>query len=216
MEINGMTLLKTPYIEKKPSSLRYYQEGVPNIDVDAWTLNITSLTGNSVKLDRSALLALPQFTHHRRMVCVCNWSIKRYWQGVLLEDVLAEARIDTQATANTFLKQTSVGTTDKGVYESWIRLDEALERSTILAHSVDGEPLPLEQGYPLRLIDFGLYGYKNVKGLTSIEVVDQWQLGHWERIAGYALDGTVKPKRYWAVDLKSHQFTQNKGEVTDW
>lgn len=206
----------TPNIEKKPSSLRYYQEGVPKVDTAAWRLTIHAKGTNLLTLSHQDLFNLPQNTQHRRLVCVCNWTIKRYWSGVLLKDVLAAAGMNVAKLQGLYLKQMSVGTPEKGAYESWIEMASAVRRDAILAHSVDGAPLPPEQGYPLRLIDFGLYAYKNVKGLTHLEVTPNAQLGHWEEWAGYPLDGTVKPKRYYAVDLRKHMFAMGKGEVTEW
>lgn len=108
-----------------------------------------------------------------------------------------------------------VGTKEKGSYHSTIPLADALARRALLIHTVDGEPLPLEQGYPLRLMDFGLYGYKNVKGLASLEVTDQFEIGEWERRAGYDINGTVRPKKYWMVDMKKWEFVKTPGEVTE-
>jgi DMSO/TMAO reductase YedYZ molybdopterin-dependent catalytic subunit len=117
---------------------------------------------------------------------------------------------------NLYLKQTSIGTPEKGVYESTIALGDALSRRALLIYSVDGEPLPIVQGYPLRLIDFGLYGYKNVKGLSKLEVTDRFELGEWENRAGYDVDGTVRPKKYRIVDLAQWRFVDKPGEVTDY
>ncbi|HEX8818365.1 MAG TPA: molybdopterin-dependent oxidoreductase [Archangium sp.] len=206
----------TPNLERKPLSLRYYQEGIPTVNVEDWRLELVAPGGQKVSLTHAELLALPQTLHHRRLVCVCNWSIKRWWEGVLLRDVLAAAGIDTGAVSGQYLRQVSVGTPEKGIYESWISLAGALERQALLAVAVDGHPLPPEQGYPLRLIDFGLYAYKCVKGLTRLEVTTEARLGYWEELAGYSLDGTVKPKRYWSVDLRKHMLAEKPGEVTEW
>lgn len=208
--------LATPNIERKPSSLRYYQEGVPDVDIAAWRLTIQDQGGSPLILSYEDLFKLPQSTQHRRLVCVCNWTIKRYWSGVLLKDALAVAGVNADKLQGLHIKQVSTGTPDKGVYESWIDLAGAVARDAILAHSVDGAPLPPEQGHPLRLVDFGLYAYKNVKGLTRLEVTPNAQLGHWEELAGYPLDGTVKPKRYYSVDLRKHMLAVDKGEVTQW
>lgn len=204
----------TPNIERKPSSLRYYQDGPPlEIDVQKWRLQITGLVRQELLLSYHDLLQLPQVEESRRMVCVCNWSIRRTWKGILLSDVLNIAGIDSSDAL--FLKQTSIGTPEKGTYQATIPLEEALSRRALLIHSVDGVILPLEQGYPLRLFDFGLYGYKNVKGLSKLEVTDKYELGEWERRAGYDLNGTVRAKKYWIVDLKQWKFVEHMGEVTD-
>lgn len=207
---------ETPNLEKKPSSLRYYQEGVPAVDADKWGLKIVSLDGRSLTLSYAELLSLPQTTYFRRIVCVCNWTIKRQWTGVTLKDLLDAFSINVHPCANVFIKQSSIGTAEKGIYESWVNLADALERGALLAYAVDGEALPEEQGYPIRFIDFGLYNYKNVKGLARIELTTEARLGHWEELAGYPLDGTIKPKRYWSVDLRKHMFAATPGEVREW
>jgi formylglycine-generating enzyme required for sulfatase activity len=145
-----------------------------------------------------------------------NITIKRSWSGVLLRDVLEASGINTRTLPAPHLHQISVGTPEKGRYESWINLQDALSRDALLVHSVDGAPLPPAQGFPLRLIDFGLYGYKNVKGLTGLSLTNELRLGYWEELAGYSLDGTVKPKRYWAVDRRQHLYAADHGEVVQW
>jgi DMSO/TMAO reductase YedYZ molybdopterin-dependent catalytic subunit len=198
---------------KKPSSLRYYQDGPPaHVDVATWRLSVSGLGVRELVLDYDDLVSgLPQVEQDRRMVCVCNWSVRGLWRGVLLEDVLGLAGLER--ADGLFLKQTSIGTPEKGKYESTIPLAGALEREALLCHSLDGDPLPLERGFPLRLWDFGQYGYKNVKGLERLEVTDRFELGEWERRAGYEKDGTIRPKRYWIVDLVEHRFVDKPGEV---
>ena len=199
---------------KKPSSLRYYQDGPPeSVDLSRWTLEVGGLGLKDLNLSHEELGKLPQVEQNRRMVCVCNWSIRETWKGVLLADVLKAAGLEE--TDGMYLKQTSIGTPEKGVYESTMPLAPALERDALLCHSLNGSPLPMERGYPLRLLDFGLYGYKNVKGLKRLEVTDEFELGEWERKAGYKKDGTIRPKRYWMVDLVEHKFVGEPGEVKD-
>lgn len=207
-------ILKTPNLDRKPSSLRYYQEGPPkSLDLDTWRLSVTGLVERDLIFTYQDLLEMPQVEMSRRMVCVCNWSIRRTWKGVLLLNIMEMAGVSQPEKY--YLKQTSMGTKEKGVYETTIPLGEALSRSALIVHSVDGEPLPLEQGYPLRLIDFGLYGYKNVKGLAKLEVTNDYEIGEWERRAGYDINGTVRPKKYWIVDLKKWGFIKRPGEVME-
>lgn len=199
---------------KKPSSLRYYQDGPPeSVDLARWTLEVGGLGIEDLKLSYEELGELPQVEQNRRMVCVCNWSVREVWQGVLLADVLKAAGL--KETEGLYLKQISIGTPEKGVYESTMPLGPAFKRDALLCHTLNGSPLPMERGYPLRLLDFGLYGYKNVKGLKRLEVTDEFESGEWERKAGYKKDGTIRPKRYWIVDLVEHKFVGEPGEVKD-
>lgn len=199
---------------RKPSSLRYYQDGPPeSVDIDAWRLDITGLAGVNAVLDYRAFTRLPWVEESRRYICVCNWSIRENWGGYLLADVLNAAGWSGQ-TEGLYLRQTSIGTPEKGVYESTIPLEPAVRRRALLITHLDAEPLPLERGYPLRLLDFGLYGYKSVKGLRRLEITTVFELGEWEKKAGYTLDGEIRPKRYRMCDLNRHEFIEHTGEVT--
>ncbi len=214
--MNDFKITKTLRIEKKPSSLRYYQDGPPSqIDISTWRLSLL-LAGKqkSLSFTLSDIKSIPKRVENRRMICVCNWSIRRTWGGIYLEDLFNYAGLVKYDYTGLFLKQLSIGTSDKGKYDSTIRIDDAIARNAMLIYEVDGEPLPLEQGYPLRLIDFGLYGYKGVKGLSELQVSTEFELGYWEQHAGYALEGNVKPKKYFIVDLKEHRFIE-KAEVID-
>jgi DMSO/TMAO reductase YedYZ molybdopterin-dependent catalytic subunit len=199
----------------KPSSLRYYQDGPPaQVDLSTWRLTVSGIGVRELVFDYDDLVSgFPQVEQQRRMVCVCNWSIRGIWCGALLEDVLRAAGLEDGE--GLFLKQTSIGTPEKGKYESTIPLAPALDRQALLCHSLDGAPLPLDRGFPLRLWDFGQYGYKSVKGLERLEVTDVFELGEWELRAGYEKDGTIRPKRYWIVDLVEHRFVEAPGEVTE-
>jgi DMSO/TMAO reductase YedYZ molybdopterin-dependent catalytic subunit len=203
----------TPFLHKKPSSLRYFQEGPAPIDLSTWRLNVEGEVKNQLSLELDALKNMPAAYHHRRTVCVCLWTIKRHWYGLLLRDVLDAAGVELD-NDELFLKQRSNGT-DKGYYETTIHMKSALDRNAILAWQADDVPLTLETGFPLRLIDFGLFNYKCVKALQSIEVTRENKLGHWEAHSGYDLDGTVQPKKYYAVDLQRKVWFGGTGEVID-
>ena len=158
--------------------------------------------------------SLPRVRENRRYVCVCNWSYRNNWGGTLLREVLDAADWDGQAEAR-YLRQTSVGTAEKGTYQLTIPLGPAVQRRCLLVDEIDDAPLPMERGFPLRLMDFGLYGYKSVKGLARLEITTDFELGEWEQRAGYALDGEIRPKRYRLSDLRCHHFIPSGGEVTD-
>lgn len=199
---------------RKPSSLRYYQDGPPTeVDLNMWRLDIGGLDVSNRSICFDELDDLRRVDESRRYVCVCNWSIRERWSGFLLADFLALAGW-TGATEDRYLKQTSIGTSEKGVYTSTIPLGDAVHRRAMLLDRVEGESLPLERGYPLRLLDFGLYGYKSVKGLRRLEITDRFEFGEWEAAAGYQLDGQIQPKRYRACDLGRHIFLEGSGEVT--
>ena len=53
------------------------------------------------------------------------------------------------------------------------------------------------------------------KGLGSLEITDRFELGEWERRAGYTLSGEIQPKRYRFCDAGGHHFVDRPGEVTE-
>lgn len=210
--VTGLPVNRLP---RKPSSLRYYQDGPPpSVDLTTWHLVVDGLGVVPTSLDYDSFRRLPRVEQYRRSVCVCNWSIRERWFGPLLASILEQAVWDG-VTSERYLKQTSIGTPDKGTYDSTIPLGDALERDALLADTLNGAPLPMERGFPVRLLDFGLYGYKGVKGLARLEIVNRFELGVWERKAGYAKEGTIRPKRYWICDLGEHRFVGRPGEVVE-
>lgn len=206
-------ILKTPRIEKKPSSLLYYQEEAPkNFDIKLWKLSIY-VNNKEYQLSYDEILSLPQTTISRRMMCVCNWSIRRTWTGVYLKELFEHLNI--KVPQNMYLKQTSIGNRGKPPYESTMKFQDALDNNSMLIHSVDGEPLSMELGYPLRFYNFALLAYKSVKALKSLEITNKYELGYWEEKAGYELEGIIRKKKYYFVDLNSRKFIKNEGEVKE-
>jgi DMSO/TMAO reductase YedYZ molybdopterin-dependent catalytic subunit len=184
------------------------------VDIDSWSLTVVGEAGADAVLSFADLRRASWVEESRRYVCVCNWSIRELWGGYRLADVLRMAGW-TGETDGLYLKQTSIGTPEKGVYESTIPLGDGVARRSLLVTEISHAPLPLERGYPLRLLDFGLYGYKSVKGLAKLEITTSFELGEWEKKAGYTLHGQIQPKRYRMCDLNRHAFLAEQGEVTE-
>lgn len=198
---------------RRPSSFRYYRDGPPDVvHLGKWRLRITGAGVTEEVLDYEALKAFPHVIQDRRMVCVCNWSVRHRWGGVLLSTLLAEVGWNPDRSG-AFLRQTSLGTMEKGTYSSTVRIIPAIERDALLVDTVDDRPLPLERGFPLRLVDFALYGYKGVKGLTSLDVTDRFDRGYWEDRYGYDKEGLIRPKRYRACDLGHMILAETPGEI---
>lgn len=206
-------MLKTRNIDKKPSSFRYYQEGPPSLDsLNDWQLDIFD---EKVFLGRFLIDDLKSFSQvceSRRYVCVCNWSIRRYWGGAFLETILEKVGFNVSNCKNKYIKQISFGTTKDGKYDSTISLERAIRNNALLVTSVDGEDLSLEQGFPARLIDFSLYGYKGVKCINKIIITNNFDVGYWEGKMGYDKHGFIEEKKYWIVDQRFHKFISSRGK----
>jgi DMSO/TMAO reductase YedYZ molybdopterin-dependent catalytic subunit len=105
------------------------------------------------------------------------------WTGVPLVEVLDQAGLKT--TAREVLFRGADGGTvaaRSGVtrFERSLKLDVARDSDVLLAHTMNGEPLPVEHGYPLRLVVPGWYGVTSVKWLTEIEAIDSAFTGYFQ------------------------------------
>jgi DMSO/TMAO reductase YedYZ molybdopterin-dependent catalytic subunit len=96
------------------------------------------------------------------------------WTGVPLAEVLERAGVRAGACEVKF-RGADKGRVDHQAeaqhFERSLPLDEALSSGALLAYAMNGEALPLEHGYPLRLVVPGWYGVASVKWLTEIEVL---------------------------------------------
>jgi hypothetical protein len=101
------------------------------------------------------------------------------WRGVRLKDVLEKAGVGSGAKQVTFngLDQPAVAQTPDFVKA--LEVDHALDGEVMLAYAMNGEDLPLLNGYPLRLVVPGYYGTYWVKHLSEITVVDEVFDGFW-------------------------------------
>jgi DMSO/TMAO reductase YedYZ molybdopterin-dependent catalytic subunit len=96
------------------------------------------------------------------------------WTGVPLAEVLDRAGVSAEAAAVVF-RGADQGTVDGLAEPVWferaLSLDDARGSEALLAYAMNGEPLPVEHGYPVRLIVPGWYAVASVKWLTHIEVI---------------------------------------------
>jgi len=157
---------------------------MPTFDPAKWRLTIGGLVGQPVSLTYDELRALPRVEQISNFHCVTGWSVNNvHWGGVRIHDVLAAAKPHSSAHALEFVSM-------EQPYIDYLTLREATLHDVMLAYEMDGKPLPREHGAPLRLIIPEMYGYKNVKWLTEINLVPQAELGYWEEL-GYDRDAWV-------------------------
>jgi hypothetical protein len=101
------------------------------------------------------------------------------WKGARLKDILNQAGVAAGAKQVTFNGLDSPPTEKVPDFVKSLEVDHALEDDTILAYEMNGEPLPMLNGFPLRLIVPGYYGTYWVKHLNEITVVDEVFSGYW-------------------------------------
>ena len=157
---------------------------IPKFDPANWALMVGGLVSKQLRISYDDLLALPSATQTGDFYCVTGWSVPNLtWQGVRLQSLLDLAGGQQAAKAIVF-------TSADGAYTDGLTLDQALAPDVMLAYSMNGRPLPLNQGLPLRLIVPEMYGYKSVKWVNRIDLVPKAGPGYWE-VRGYDVDAYI-------------------------
>ena len=101
------------------------------------------------------------------------------WRGVRLKDVLEKAGVSAGAKQVTFNGLDLPAVSQTPDFVKALSVDHALDGEVILAYGMNGEDLPLLNGYPLRLVVPGYYGTYWVKHLNEITVIEEAFTGFW-------------------------------------
>jgi DMSO/TMAO reductase YedYZ molybdopterin-dependent catalytic subunit len=164
--VEGMQPLVTPNIDfyRIDTAL-----AVPTLNPDTWVLKVTGMVEREVELNFAALLAKPLIERHITIACVSNnvggdLIGNARWLGWPVRDLLAQA--GAKPGADLVLSRSTDGWT------AGTPLDVLTDdRDALLAVGMNGEPLPLEHGFPVRLVVPGLYGFVSAtKWVTELKV----------------------------------------------
>jgi DMSO/TMAO reductase YedYZ molybdopterin-dependent catalytic subunit len=130
----------------------------------AYRLTLSSAAGD-VALSREELLALPQHTATLPIACVEGWTTTQEWTGVRLSQLAELAGADPAAVSDAFVRSLQ----PKGVLsKASLSGDQVRHPDALLALRVNGHDLPLDHGYPARIIVPALPGVHNTKWVGSI------------------------------------------------
>jgi len=152
-----------------------------------WRLTVEGLVDKPQEFSLAQLRDMPARTQVTRHDCVEGWSCIGQWKGVRLSQLLALAQPKPEAKFVVFhcLDQMDESDEDSMYYES-VDMDDALHEQTILAYELNGKPLPVANGAPLRARIERQLGYKQPKYLHRIELVSEYASiaggrgGYWE------------------------------------
>ncbi len=142
---------------------------VPQVDPADWSLRIHGMVDREVEITWDQLLAMPMQESDVTLACVSNevgGSLigNARWLGVPVREMLARAGVD--AEADMVLSTSAEGFTASTPIEALTD-----DRDALLAVGMNGEPLPIEHGFPVRMVVPGLYGYVSAtKWVTQLEV----------------------------------------------
>jgi DMSO/TMAO reductase YedYZ molybdopterin-dependent catalytic subunit len=164
-----------PISSIEPQELRINSfDAAPKIDPATFKLVIDGAVKQPLQLSMSDLQKMPLQSMVIRHICVEGWAAIVQWGGVRLSDLIALAQPQASARYVNF-------TSGDGYYSSW-DLPSALHPQTLLAYQMNGQPLPVDNGAPIRLAAPIKLGYKQSKWVTKVTVMNQLpsKKGYWE------------------------------------
>src|SRR5262245_4607762 len=175
---------------------------IPKVDAGTWQLEVSGLVEMPLALTLADVRARPAKTMAVTLECAGNGRAlieprpmsqpwlqgavgTAEWTGTPLAPLLEEAGVAAQA------KEIVFSGLDRGIqgdvehaYERSLALTDALRDEILLAYEINGQPLPPQHGFPLRLIVPGWYGMTHVKWLRSIAAVAEPFTG-WQQDVAY-------------------------------
>ena len=187
---------------------------VPQVPKDSWRLRVHGMVDNELEITFADLLERDMIERYITLSCVSNQIGgdlvgNAKWQGVLISDVLNEAGIQEGATqvVSRSVDGWNCGTPTSAIMDG---------RDAIFAIAMNGEPLPAEHGYPVRMVVPGLYGYVSAtKWVTDIELT-RWEdfNGYWVP-RGWSKEGPVKTMARIDRPQRGRGYTANEAGVVD-
>ena len=159
-----------------------------DIDPEKYRLTIVGRVINPLNLSLEEIKALPKTTEIVRLTCIgykygaTSMTGVANWTGTKLSEVLNLAQIDLKTAVDVILRTSDHSS---GGYSTSLKIEEAYWDDVILAYEMNGVPLPVSHGFPIRLVCPRFYGYKWIKWLTFINVTDMDYLGYWESTGRY-------------------------------
>jgi DMSO/TMAO reductase YedYZ molybdopterin-dependent catalytic subunit len=133
-------------------------------DIDTYRLVVDGLVENPLSLSYEDLLSRPQVTEEVLLICSGFFWDNAVWTGTPLSLILEDAGLLPEAS--------QVLITSGDGYSRRISLEDATAEGVFLAYEVNGETLPEEHGYPIRLVARHQYGNVWVKWIEHIEVIE--------------------------------------------
>ncbi|HET9758529.1 MAG TPA: molybdopterin-dependent oxidoreductase [Nocardioidaceae bacterium] len=189
LEVPGIT----PYLT---SNQEFYRVDtalrVPDVPIDTYTLRIHGMVEKEVELSFEDLLSRRMLERRITLTCVSNPVGGRYagnatWLGIPVRDLLEEAGVRSGADAvrSTSADDMTIGTPLTALTDP--------NRDALVAVGMNGEPLPLAHGFPVRMVVPGLYGYVSAtKWLVDLEVTRFADFKAYWSTRGYSVRAPIK------------------------
>src|SRR6185437_10311345 len=184
--LNGQTAEVTPTADFYYVSKNFVND--PQIDAAGWRLTLTGNVNHPLTLTYDQLRARPAVERYHTLECISNevggnLMSNALFRGARLADLLDYAGLQPGANELVFRAADD--------YSDRLHLSQAMDPLTLIVYEINGAPLPQAHGYPARMLVPGVYGMKNGKWLTSLEVNSGDYMGYWET-RGWTKEAIVK------------------------
>ncbi|MFA5801876.1 MAG: molybdopterin-dependent oxidoreductase [Thermoleophilia bacterium] len=148
-------------------------KGPQYIDRDSYRLEVGGMVERPRQYTYDEVLAHQSYSKVSQLMCVEGWSVDILWEGMLVRDLFSEAEVKPEA--NTVILYAVDG------YSTSFPLSWFYDKDIIMAWKMNGITIPPERGFPLHLVAEDKWGYKWIKWITKIELVnDPNYQGYWE------------------------------------
>ena len=215
---------------------------IPNLDPDAYRLSVSGTVDRCLSLGLRDLRNMPSQTLVATLECAGNgrtlfdppvpgekWNLGAVstaeWTGVPLVEVFDRAGVQSEAREVVF-RGADGGDVEGGTgcirFERSLTVADARQGEVLLAYAMNGEPLPLQHGYPLRVIVPDWYAVASVKWLTDIELTSRPFVGHyqtdkyqyeWERDGQLVREPVTLQRVRALITEPAHQQEVPRGEL---
>ncbi len=188
-ETRGDGRARLPPGQRALSALRPMGGEEGDGDVRTFRLKVHGLVKTPLDLDYAALLKLPQVTKTADVHCVTGWSLLGgSWKGVQIAKLAELAGMKGEARHVIF--ESAHG------YTANVPLGEATAETCMVTYRLDGKPLALTHGAPVRALIPDLYFWKSAKWITGVKFVKDDQPGYWETRGYHNHADPWKEERY--------------------
>jgi len=176
------------YQGEKLSSINEFREnsikGPQQVGVESYRLKVSGLVEDPRAYTYDEVIS--NYQSYEKVVtldCVEGWSVTILWKGLLIKDLLAEAKPLSNARVVIFHAYDG--------YTTSLPIEYIMYNDIIIAYKMNGVTIPPERGFPFELVAESKWGYKWIKWITEIELSDDVNYrGYWEQ-RGYSNSGDL-------------------------